>query len=466
MKKKIKIRFLAIFWFAAGGFVGLFFALSFLYIGFEKSYKEKVYPGIKIANQAFAGKTKQEVFDYFEKKNKEFAGVEFSFGYEDLAASVSAEILRYGFNSSLLAEQAISLGRSTNPLTNLSIKTQALFGGLELAPSFAFSEEALEKTLLPLTQKLNIEPVEALFNFQAGRVIAFRLSSDGQEIDLKALKKELESKFPQLYAGEKQKILIIPLPVVVKKAKIQTADANNLGIKELIGLGTSRFVGSISNRVYNITLAASRLNGLLVAPGEVFSFNKALGDVSKFTGYKEAFIIQGGKTILGDGGGVCQVSTTLFRAILNSGLPIVERHPHSYRVGYYEQDSSPGIDATVYAPSVDLKFKNDTPSHVLVQAYTNPISSTLTFSLYGTSDNRKVTLGKPIITNQKPPPPPVYNDDPNLPRGVEKQIDFAAWGANVSFSRTVEKDGQIIISEKFYSNYQPWQAVYLRGTRE
>jgi vancomycin resistance protein YoaR len=250
------------------------------------------------------------------------------------------------------------------------------------------------------------------------------------------------------------------------KPKISTDKVNNLGIRELIGTGTSLFQHSIPGRIYNVTLASSRLNGILVAPGEVFSFNNALGDVSAFTGYKQAYVIQNGRTVLGDGGGVCQVSTTLFRSVLNAGLPVIERTAHAYRVGYYEEDSSPGLDATVFSPSPDLKFKNDTKNYILIQTVVDPDTLRLTFYLYGTKDGRQVTISTPAVSNQTPPPPDLYQDDPTLPVGEIKQVDFSAWGANVYFTRQVVKNGKTIISETFNSNYRPWQAIYLRGTKQ
>ncbi|MBI2033032.1 MAG: VanW family protein, partial [Candidatus Levybacteria bacterium] len=152
--------------------------------------------------------------------------------------------------------------------------------------------------------------------------------------------------------------------------------------------------------------------------------------------------------------------------VLNAGLPIVERHAHAYRVHYYEEDSPPGIDATIYVPTVDFKFKNDTGHYILIQNVVDPISLRLTFFLYGTKDNRQVTLSEPVITSQTPAPEPLYQDDPTLPKGTVKQVDFAASGASVFFTREVKKNGETIISEKFVSNFKPWQAVYLRGTKE
>jgi vancomycin resistance protein YoaR len=167
---------------------------------------------------------------------------------------------------------------------------------------------------------------------------------------------------------------------------------------------------------------------------------------------------------LGDGGGVCQVSTTFFRAALNAGLPIVERRSHSYRVAYYEQGFSPGLDATVFDPTTDLKIKNDTDNYILIQTIFNEKESRLTFDLYGTNDGRISTVGKSVIKSSTPPPEDLYIDDPTLKIGVVKQIDYKAWGAKVYFNYKVEKDGVILFEKIFYSNYQPWQAKFLRGT--
>ncbi len=253
--------------------------------------------------------------------------------------------------------------------------------------------------------------------------------------------------------------------MVKSQAEISTGDANSLGIKEIVGQGTSLFYGSINERIHNLQLASLKLNGILIAPGEVFSFNKALGDVSSATGFKQAYIIKDGRTVLGDGGGVCQVSTTLFRAALNAGLPITERHAHAYRVHYYEDDLGPGFDATVFDPSADLKIENNTSAHLLIQTNTDLKKKQLTFNLYGTKDNRKVELSKARVWDKQPPPPDLYQDDPTLPIGVIKQIDWKAWGAKAAFDYKVTRDGETLFEKTFSSNYKPWQSIYLRGTK-
>jgi vancomycin resistance protein YoaR len=457
----------AVSWFIFGGLLGFFFFATFVLIYFRNTYVDKVYPGIHVNGVEFGGKTKDQVEAYFANKNRLIDDTKFIFRHEKDVASISAEELQMGYDEELLANQAYSLGRSKNPLSDFSVMIQAYLSGINLPAAYRYDKDVLQTTLAPFVAKINKEPVEGLFTFENNRVVAFQPSSDGQKVDTEKIDSYIKERVKQIAHSEgKMKIVAVPIPIIVIPPRVTTNEANNLGINELIGVGTSSFVGSIPNRVFNINLAASRLNGVLIKPGEVFSFNRAIGDVSSLTGYKQAYVIQNGRTVLGDGGGVCQVSTTFFRAVLNAGLPVVERNPHAYRVSYYEQDSGPGVDAAIYTPNIDFKFKNDMDTHILVQAYTNLENYTLTFELYGTSDGRTVEISKPVITSTSPAPEPLYQDDPNLPKGEVKQVDFAAAGATVYFTRTVKKDGKVLIDEKFSTRYRPWQAVFLRGTKE
>lgn len=310
-----------------------------------------------------------------------------------------------------------------------------------------------------IVKEIDQEVQEGLFEFnpKSGRVSAFRPSREGRKLDTDRTYQLLTATLLS------QTNRNIDLPVTLVKPKIQTEDVNNLGIKELIGRGISNFAGSIPNRIYNVNLTAQKINGVLLSPGEVFSFNKTVSDITAATGFKQAYVIKGGRTVLDDGGGVCQDSTTLFRAVLNAGLPVVKRTAHAYRVGYYEQGFPPGLDATVFYPSVDFQFKNDTTSHILIQAYT--AGTTLYVDLYGTSDGREVSLSKPTVTDRVPAPPELRQDDPTLPKGTVKQVDWAAQGAKVKFTRTVIKNGEEIIKETWNSIYKPWQAIYLVGTQ-
>ena len=182
--------------------------------------------------------------------------------------------------------------------------------------------------------------------------------------------------------------------------------------------------------------------------------------MSSYTGYKQAYIIRNDRTVLGDGGGICQVSTTLFRTALNAGLPIVERRVHLYHVSYYEQNSEPDFDATVYVSITDLKIKN-TPSYILIQTINDPVKKTLDFEIYGTDDRRIVTITKPLISSETPPPEDL---DPTKPEGTIEQIYWKTWDAEASFNYIVEKNNEIIFQKTFYSNYRPWQSIFLQRT--
>jgi len=289
-----------------------------------------------------------------------------------------------------------------------------------------------------------------------GRVQEFKIIQEGLQVDEDKFNKD----FKDLFKSTSKLSMEIPFE------KIETSkDGSEYGIFSLLGTGVSKFTGSAQPRITNLTLAAQRTNGVLVAPGEEYSFNTAVGEISAKTGYALAYIISQGRTVLGEGGGVCQTSTTLFRAILNSGLPITSRHPHAYRVGYYEIDSPVGFDASVYQPSLDFKFKNDTPGYILIQSSADLAASTLEFRIYGTPDGRKVEISTPKLYNVASPPAALYQDDPTLAKGVVKQVDFSAPGGTAEFTRKVTMGNEVLFEETFKSVYRPWQAIFLVGTR-
>ena len=443
------------------------FIASFFF-QFEKLYQNKIYPGVIIDNIRFGGKTKEEVEQYFNEKNKAFENIRVELTYEDKIATISGSEMQARYDSQLSSTQAYLIGRSGNLLSDIYQKWRAKNSQIRLKSVVTFNQEYLGETFDYLSSLIDQPSEDALFNFKDGKVKVFKPSKNGLKLNREKTQEQVLDYILTVRNNniDREEVKIIGLDVVTVYPDITTENSNNFGIKEQLGVGKSKFTGSIAGRIHNIELAASRISGRLIPPGETFSFNNALGDVSASTGFQPAYVIKDGRTVLGDGGGVCQVSTTLFRAALNSGLPIEERHAHSYRVSYYEQDSGPGIDATVFAPSVDLKFKNDTSSHILIQAETDTVNKTLVFSLYGTSDGRKIELTKPVILSQTPPPPDLYQDDPTLAKGVVKQVDWRAWGAKVNFDYKVTRNGETIFEKSFFSNFQPWQAVFLRGTRE
>jgi len=237
--------------------------------------------------------------------------------------------------------------------------------------------------------------------------------------------------------------------------------AAELGITQLIGEATTYYAGSTQSRKNNIFEAISRFDGVIIAPGEEFSFNTALGDISPETGFVQGKIILGGRTVDGVGGGVCQVSTTLYRAALTAGLPISERSSHGYRVGFYEQGNfPPGLDAAIYQPTQDLRFVNDTGHHILIETSVFHGSDSVQFRLYGTNAGRQVVMEGPTIRNMTPPPATLYEVNSELAPGQSLQVDWAKEGADVTWTRIIlDASGQEIRRDTIYTHYMPWAAV-------
>jgi len=326
-----------------------------------------------------------------------------------------------------------------------------------------FQDQKITEYIVNLAISLDHPPVDAVFKFENNQVLEFQPAKDGIAINQSEIQTLISQSIPKLIDSTDKTIDII-LPISSTKPVVQNNEVNNLGIKELIGRGTSSFRHSSATRNENITKGSSIVNRILVAPGDTFSFVKSLGEVSLEAGYKKAYIIRNGKTELDVGGGICQVSTTLFRAMLDAGLNIIQRQAHAYRVSYYEEDSKPGFDATVFIPSPDLQFINDTGHHVLVQNTLDMANRRLTYEIYGTSDGRKSEITNYHQWGYAAAPPDVWIDDPTLPVGKTIQDEHAIPGLKTAFDWTVTKDGQTLHKKTFTSNYVPWAAVYRRGT--
>ncbi|MDP1833985.1 MAG: VanW family protein [Candidatus Moranbacteria bacterium] len=243
-----------------------------------------------------------------------------------------------------------------------------------------------------LSRQANIEPTNAKLTIENGKVSVFTLSQLGIELDQEKSIAILANHLAQKGASD-----TLDLPYIQKNPEVRTDSIDNLGITSLIGEGRSNFRGSPKNRVFNIKVATNRFNGTLIKPGEEFSFVKILGEVDGEHGYLPELVIKKDKTEPEFGGGICQVSTTAFRAAIYGGLEITARRNHAYPVSYYNPQ---GMDATVYVPRPDLRFINNTPGHILIQ--TEIVGTELIFRFFGTSDGRKTDVIGPTILERKP----------------------------------------------------------------
>ncbi len=316
----------------------------------------------------------------------------------------------------------------------------------------SINEDALRQQLTAWAQQLNIAPQDARLNFNpsTGGITVLKQSQVGRQVDIEAT---LASVRDTLTAGGTQaNLLIADVPPAVDMNRIA-----EMGIRELVASGTTYFKGSSAARVHNIEVASEQFEGLVIAPGGIFSFNEGVEDVSSANGFEDSLIIWGDQTATGVGGGVCQVSTTVFRAAYNAGLPIVERYNHGYVVDWYGE---PGLDATIFTPSVDFRFRNDTGAHLLIDPVVDSVNGTMTFNFYGTKPNRQVTVGAPVFTDVKEAPAAEYRVDESLAPGQQKQVEWQQRGMTVNVTRTIVENGTTR-TDTISSKYQPWRAVYL-----
>lgn len=320
----------------------------------------------------------------------------------------------------------------------------AMFEGEQLlAPIFdetdegsAFSSQEINSYLKGLSKGIDTGPVNAKLSIKDGRAAVFTPSKDGQKLDVE---KSTEKVLAALERDQKS----VQLVVSTVKPEITEESLNNFGINELLSSGYSDFKGSPENRKHNIKTGASKFNGILVKPGDSFSFNKILGPVDASTGYLPELVILENKTEPQFGGGLCQVSSTAFRAALNAGLPILERKAHAYPVVYYKPY---GVDASIYLPKPDFVFRNDTGKYILIQ--TRVEGTRLHFDFYGTKPARTVKFGgnenaSAAVDIVEKVTPLIYDQEARGPKS------FSA-----TFWRFVyDGSGKLMKTDKFNSKY-------------
>jgi vancomycin resistance protein YoaR len=368
------------------------------------------------------------------------------------AEQTSAKLQRLADQgNALLRPLGVELGTGGQTRVLSAMQVANLFwirsAGLEL------DQVALKANLKSLSGSLDQPAQNARYQAQGSRLIRVAEQS-GTVTDQPAALKVLGDAVLNPAARS------VTLPSKVAQPAITLATLPDPSKLTLITTGVSTYYHSSPARRTNVANAAARIDGAVIAPSGVFSFLNTLGGISAGNGFVGGLIISGGRTVDGLGGGVCQVSTTTFRALYQAGMPVVERNQHSYRVGYYEPRV--GFEAAVYDPGVDLKMQNDTGGPVLIRTVNHAARSTLEVQVWGTPQRRTVYVSRATILGSTPHPAPKYVFNPNLPRGASKQVDWAADGFNLYITRTI-RDAGTVRSDQVKTIYKPWQAVFERG---
>ncbi len=318
------------------------------------------------------------------------------------------------------------------------------------SPAVTLKDDSLKKLVDTAATAVDQPKINARFDWNGGNLRPLSAGQDGRKVDTT---KALALLTSALSSDQR----VVQLPVTVDKAVQSNVDPASLGIKEKIISDTTSFYGSVPERAHNIKLAASKLNGVLLAPGDVFSFNNELGPTTLKAGYQLGFgiLVQNGQTetVPSVGGGICQVATTLFHNVFWAGYEIDERYPHAYWIRTYGQPplGMVGLDTTVDPPNLDFQFTNNTNDYLLIQSSSE--GSTVTFTLYGTKPTWKVDVAQPVITNVvKPEPGTLIQQEPSWPAGKQVWVDQATDGMDVSIVRKVT-DGTNVRTLNVKSHY-------------
>lgn len=372
--------------------------------------------------------------------------------------SISTSFFETGFSADWEAtlSKAYSLGRSSWFGANLFERSRMIFRKARINLEFSVDEQKLDLFLTDLAQKCDIPPRDAAFIIDGDRVVISD-SAEGFSLDMDGTRKILEETW-RLNAGTFQDTRKVETKaaISIREPGITGAELEKMGVEEIISSFSTIIAPNGYSRFHNIKLATSHLHYFLLAPEEVFSFNEVVGQITREAGYLDAPIILRGKLVDGVGGGVCQVSTTLYNAVLLANLPIVERHHHSMPVAYVPL----GRDATISYDYLDLKFKNNRPHYILFGMEIT--GSNLRISLFGQSLEKEISI---IHTNlEEVPPPVVYEEDPELEKESVELFQKGSSGYRVTTWRVVYQDGKEIDREKLSSDYyRPRPYIYRTG---
>lgn len=414
------------------------------------AYAGRIYPGVSIGGIAVGGLSGEEALAALQPAVDRRLRAPFAVVLADRTATFTqAEVGLVG-RPGAVVQAALAEGRTGPWWVRIRRRMDLSRHGLSLPLPFAHDARRLHGLLEDLAGELDAAPTDAAVTVRDGRVVLVRRSRSGQTLDVEATAARIGA---ALNAGLPQ----VEAVVAVVTPELTTEEARELGT--LLASYTTRMAANV-NRTHNISLASSFVRGLILPPGGVFSYNKVVGPRTLERGFREAPVLVDDELVPGDGGGICQVSSTLFNVALLADFKILTRVNHSRPVAYLPA----GRDATVVYGQLDLLFRNTTGSHVLL--WTEIEGRRLTISAYGTpAEDAEVAIE---VTNPVAIPAPdstVTKKDPALDAG-KTVVREAQPGLRVKTYRVVRIGGEVVRRELIgTSYYRPVRRTIKVGTK-
>ncbi len=434
--------------------IAIVIPLVFLSTGFFAPASERVLPGVEVMGTSLGGMNKAEGVETLSELEKNLRATRVVLSYHGRSWSLLLNEAGFCLNKEAIMEQAFSAGRQGSPIQRWRDRNHIKMAGCAISPVFEFDQEKLAGRVRELTREITEEPKDATLKIVDNDSIVVVPGQNGIGVDFDRLKRDLST---VLKDGEKPEVSLTLAPVAPTRT---TETVESMGVNGLLARYTTGFDSSNVSRTYNISVAARALDELLIMPGHVVSFNEVVGPRSSEAGYKTALVIINNEFVDGIGGGVCQVSTTLYNCVLLANLEIVERTCHSLPVGYVPI----GRDATVVYDALDFKFRNNTDSYLYLKSFV--YGGQITFKIYGnTADKKDVSISTWITREIEPGV--VYENDPNLPKGEQVVKQEGASGFMASGERVVMLNGKVEKREALSSSeYSPMNKIIAVGTSD
>lgn len=441
MKKKIIIAVAVIVILAAGGF-------SYLNHKVNSAVKDgKILNGVSCEGISIGGMTKEEAKAVIESEMDKIHKEEVTLYVDGEKTSVKIESLGAKADAQKTVQEAYDLGRSGSifdQYSDVKKKKHALHVYRQ------YDKGVFEKNIKKATKKIITEPKNASVKREKGKFVVVK-EKTGYTLKMD----ETFVKFKKAVESGKDKV---KLDVVKKKAKYTSKDMAD--IKDVLGTYTTEYGGSPYGRKVNVANGASKINGSMVYPGETLSVYETVSPFTKENGYALAGSYENGQTVQTYGGGICQVSTTLYNAVIRAELKIVERFPHSMTVHYVPRSA----DAAIAGTHKDMKFKNTFDTPIYIEGKAN--GSTITFTVYGKKKDPKRTVEFLSETTQVKESSESTISDATLPTGTKVVQSYGHTGYTARLWKIVKVDGKQVSKEVFNnSTYMSTPTVYRVGTK-
>jgi len=443
-------RFLTIL-LAAGVLIGLLVILGATFVCYGRGH---VLAGVKARDVELQGLSKEKGMEVLQELEKKILASPVYLKYQDDTWELPLTEVDFRLEAGAMMDDALHLGRQGSFIYQWQQRRQIKRQGYELPFRVCMNKKKFEQKISDLTAKWGYPPQEADFKITADDRVEVGPSKDGLQVDTEDAYKQLLDSLGQSKAKTE-----INLRLTKVKPRLATENVVAMGLKGLLSSYCTSFDSGNTGRSYNIKVAAAALDGLLVPPGKEISFNEVVGPRSSEAGYKNAKVIVNNELVDGIGGGVCQVSSTLYNALLLANLEVTERDNHSLPVSYVPL----GRDATVTYGGIDMKFRNSTESHIYIRSWVQ--GGKITFKIYGNTDYKvPVTIRTRVVKEIEPEI--VYQPDANLKKGEQVVKQEGYKGYQIATERVVEENGKPIIEQLFGSSYAAKNKIIAVGTKE